>query len=304
MNSIAADACIDVVIVTHRSVEVITECLESLRSPLVASITIVDSANSDHDGLAATKSVAGAVSSWSDARDVSVSFIALGINVGFGTAANRGVATGHARYVFIVNPDTVLAPTCLELLAKVLANDDALAAVGPLVRNSDGTMYPSARSFPSLVDAAGHAFLGTIRPTNRFTRRYLGDPERPEWISGTAFLTRRTDYERVGGFDESYFMYVEDVDLCWRWAQAGRRVGWVREAELTHLIGSSSGSAPLRMVVEHHRSLWRFARRTSSPLVLPVVLLGLVLRTLLLFVRHRFRPTPPASSHVAPPATH
>src|SRR5439155_945439 len=118
-----------------------------------------------------------------------------------------------------------------------------LAVVGPRIENLDGTWYPSARTFPSLADAAGHAFLHFVAPRNRFSRRYrLLDWDHTaardvDWVSGTFLMARRSDFEGAGGFDERYFMYVEDVDLCWRLWQAGHRVRYEPGGRVMHLIG-------------------------------------------------------------------
>ncbi len=85
-------------------------------------------------------------------------------------------------------------------------------------------------------------------------------------MSGACFLVRRSAFEQVGGFDEAYFMYLEDVDLCWRLGRAGWRVAYVPTAEVTHLQGVSTDRHPYRMIVEHHRSLLRFAARSSRGL--------------------------------------
>ena len=100
-------------------------------------------------------------------------------------------------------------------------------------------------------------------------------------MSGACFLVRRTAFEAVGGFDESYFMYAEDVDLCWRLGLAGWRVAYAPTAEVTHLQGRSTDRHPYRMIVEHHRSLLRFASRSSTGwrrLLLPLVAVGAAVR--------------------------
>ena len=109
---------------------------------------------------------------------------------------------------------------------SLLGNKELLprpsATVGPRIFTEAGDVYPSVRNFPSLTDAAGHALLALFSPENPFTRRY--NPGVPEddavigagWVSGSCFLARRSALEELGGFDESYFMYNEDMDLCWR----------------------------------------------------------------------------------------
>jgi len=142
--------------------------------------------------------------------------------------------------------------------------------VGPRIYTEEGEVYPSVRGFPSFVDAAGHALLALFNPENRFTKRY--NPGAPEgdgvveagWISGSCFLARRTALEELGGFDESYFMYNEDMDLCWRAHHAGWGVGFTGAASVTHVQGVSTSRHPYRMLLAHHRSALRFSARTTS----------------------------------------
>ena len=121
------------------------------------------------------------------------------------------------------------------------------------------------RRFPSFLDAAGHALLGASGPDNPFTRRYnAGTPGgdavgQADWVSGSCFLVRRGRLEELGGFDERYFMYAEDMDLCWRAHQAGWGVGTARTAVVTHVQGVAPRRHPYRM-------WWRTtAPRCASP---------------------------------------
>ena len=103
-------------------------------------------------------------------------------------------------------------------------------------------------------------------------------------MSGACFLVRRSAFEQVGGFDEAYFMYAEDVDLCWRLGRAGWRVVYLPSAEVTHLQGVSTDRHPFRMIFEHHRSLLRFAARSSEGwrrALLPLVAVGIGVRACL-----------------------
>jgi N-acetylglucosaminyl-diphospho-decaprenol L-rhamnosyltransferase len=99
-----------------------------------------------------------------------------------------------------------------------------------------------------------------------------------DWVTGACFLVRRVAFDSVGGFDERYFMYVEEVDLCWRLARAGWRTGYESSARVLHLAGVSTATVPYQMIAAHHLSLWRFARETAcgwERLLLPFVAVGI-----------------------------
>jgi N-acetylglucosaminyl-diphospho-decaprenol L-rhamnosyltransferase len=113
-------------------------------------------------------------------------------------------------------------------------------------------------------------------------------------------LVRRAAFDAVGGFDEGYFMYVEDVDLCWRLWHAGWRVRYEPAGRLVHTIGLSSEQAPYRMIAEHHRSLLRFSQRTltgARRALLPAVAVGLTVRTAMAWLQRLMRNRPHAALH-------
>jgi N-acetylglucosaminyl-diphospho-decaprenol L-rhamnosyltransferase len=177
------------------------------------------------------------------------------------------MASTTAPVVAVCNPDLeVRAGTAAAMLARFAAEPD-LAAVGPTLRNPDGSQYPSARAHSSEADAVGHALLGRVWPRNAFTRRYRqldadwGAPRDVDWVSGALVFLRRSAVDSVGGWDERYFMYMEDVDLCWRLRRLGWRVAYEPGGEAVHLQGASTRRHPYRMIVEHHRSVYRFAAR-------------------------------------------
>jgi N-acetylglucosaminyl-diphospho-decaprenol L-rhamnosyltransferase len=120
-----------------------------------------------------------------------------------------------------------------------------------------------------------------------------------DWVSGACAMVRRVAFDVVAGFDEGYFMYVEDVDLCWRLRLAGWRVGYEPAGRVVHALGGSSRLVPYRMIAEHHRSLLRFVDKTTDGarrVLMPVVAAGLGLRTLAAWAHHALagrRGTPP-----------
>ncbi len=260
--------------VNHDAGDALAAFAASLRTENVSELIVVDNASSDG-------SLAGL-----DA-DPAVRVVRTGANLGYGAGANRGVASTATELVLVSNPDVAVHPGALDALSAAFAADPTLAIAGPRILNVDGTRYPSARRFPSTVVAGGHALLGLVAPGNRFTRRYRMadlDPETTatvDWVSGACFMARHRALEELGGFDESYFMYLEDVDLCWRAHRAGWSVAYVPAAAVTHLQGISTAHRPYRMLVAHHRSAFRFASRSSDGwhrLALPLVALVLAAR--------------------------
>ncbi len=258
------------VVVNYESGAALARCVKDLGLAGVADVVVVDNGSSDGSLLG-----------------VDVPVVTPPGNLGYGSAVNRGAACGNHPLILVANPDLEVSPDCVAELVAALDSHPAWAMVGPLIRTSSGGRYPSARRFPSFVDAAGHALLGLFAPDNRFTRNYQQpdlegvDPQEVDWVSGACQLVRRAAFEEVGGFDEAYFMYAEDVDLCWRLHRAGWGVGYVPSATVVHAQGISTAHHPYRMVVEHQRSLWRFARVSTSGanrLALPLVAAGLVLR--------------------------
>jgi N-acetylglucosaminyl-diphospho-decaprenol L-rhamnosyltransferase len=284
---------VSAVVVNYNAGDHLLDCIRSLKADGVDEIVIADNASTDGSTQSAVRA------------EPSVVVHNTGGNLGFGAGANRGAVVATGDLLLLMNPDTVVEPGMVKVLVEALERDRGIGIIGPRVENPDTTLYPSARAFPALGDAVGHAFLGFVAPANRFSRRYkLLDWDHAtasdvDWVSGTALMVRRDVWEALGGFDEGYFMYVEDVDLCWRAWQAGWRVTYEPAARLVHVIGISSDQSPYRMIAAHHRSLWRFSVKTSTGprrVLLPLVGLGLAVRTGLAWIQRLSRGRP----HAAP----
>lgn len=197
------------------------------------------------------------------ARIPGVEVINTGSNLGFGAAANIGIRRAATPWVLVANPDVVWDAGSLRALLEATGRWPNAAAVGPAIVTPEGGLYPSARLLPSLGTGAGHAILGSVWPTNPWTRTYRAElgsvNERTTgWISGSCMLLRRDALKRVGGFDPGYFMYFEDVDLCARLHDAGYDVVYAPAAVVTHHQGHAASREPGRMVAEHHRSAYRY----------------------------------------------
>jgi N-acetylglucosaminyl-diphospho-decaprenol L-rhamnosyltransferase len=260
------------VVVNHNTRDELLACLGTLVHAGADEIVVVDAGSSDGS--------AGAVR----AHHPDVRVLELD-NLGFGRAANAGVAASGADVVVVANADTRFPAGAVRAMADHLAADERVGALGPLIRFPDGRLQWSARAFPSITQAIGHALLGMWRPDNRWTRAYrltdwdhLSERE-VDWVSGACLALRREAFDAVGGFDPSYFMFVEDVDLCARLWEAGWSVVFSPVAEVTHVVGASVGARPFRMVVEHARSLnFFFTRRYARGwrrVAVPLIRLGL-----------------------------
>lgn len=247
------------------------------------------------------------------AADDRVRLLPTGGNLGYGRAANVGAAGAAEEWILIANPDIVWSPGAIDRLVDAADRWPTAGSLGPAIRTPDGALYPSARAFPSLGRGVGHALLGWWWPTNPWTasyRRERGVPvEGPTgWLSGSCLLVRREAFTAVGGFDPTYFMYFEDLDLCRRLAEAGWLNVHVPSAVVTHFGGHATSRAPARMLAAHHRSAYQYLSRqyagaAHAPLR-AVLAVGLFARYLLARslrrVREGARPTRSAAVLAAP----
>jgi N-acetylglucosaminyl-diphospho-decaprenol L-rhamnosyltransferase len=245
-----------VVIVNYNAGDYLERCLRSLeqhRGDIDADVLVID--NASHDG---SQTRAVAAHPW-------VRLIENPTNVFLSPAWNQGIRETKAPWVLLLNPDTEWWHGTLGDLVGIARDHPRVGIVGPMVRNSDGTIYPSGRPFPSVTDAAGHAFLGTIAPGNRFTRRYHLEgwdrtTERDvDWVSGCCMLVPREALEQIGGLDESFPLYGEELDLATRLRAAGRTVLYTPAVEIVHELGVSTGRGH-RMLVTHSNSIYRYYR--------------------------------------------
>ncbi len=206
----------------------------------------------------------GATDSVLTGEDPRVSVVHAGRNLGYGAAVNLVLPSIDTRFVLISNPDIVVEPGVIEKLVHLLS-DRRVGVVGPKILNPDGSTYPSFRNFPTLLESIGHGLLGMIAPGNRFSVRYRMTDARPisptvvPWISGAFLMAPTAFLKSIGGFDSSYFMYCEDMDLCFRAEARGYQVVYDPTVSVTHRQGHSSRQRAVRSLYQHHRSMWIFA---------------------------------------------
>ncbi len=262
------------IVVEYHSGDALLRCVQSLRANQVEEIVVVDNGDGD-------RSPAGLLA------EPDVRWITASGNSGFGGGTNLGAAATDAELLLICNPDIELAPGALECLRARLLSNKRAGVVGPALIDESGHVRQSARSFPSVRSSWQQAFLGVLRPSGRRSSEYRARNWRRaedgvvDWVTGACMLVRAEAFREIAGFDDSYFLYVEEVDFCWRLHKAGWEVLYEPRARVIHTGGVSTSAHPYRSIVTHHRSLWRFICRTTSGtdrVALPIVALGLLLR--------------------------
>jgi hypothetical protein len=238
-----------------------------LDSPLLTGeVIVVDNASSD--GSAA---MVGAFFPW-------VRLIASPDNLGFTGGNNRAIPLSRGRYVLFLNPDAEVVGDGLAAMVTCMEDMPEIGVLGPELRYGDGTLQSSRRRFPTLAMALFESTpLAWHWPNNAWARRYhmddvpvpsaeSGEVQTVDWVVGAALLVRRMALEQVGGFDEGYFMYSEELDWCRRAKTAGWQVAYFAGAQVVHYEGKSSEQIAAARHIRFQTSKVRYFRKVHGAL--------------------------------------
>lgn len=269
---------LSVIVVSYNCLTHLRACLDSLagqRQALPLEVIVVDNASAD-----GTPAAVRADYPW-------VKVIASPDNRGFSWACNRGTERATGQYLLYLNPDTVARGDALAAAVDELESRGEVGMLGVKLRTADGTLdHACKRGFPTPLSTL-YYFLGLARryPTSpkyaQYTAGHVGEDEISpvDAVNGAFMLVRREALEQVGGLDEDYWLYMEDLDWCYRFWQAGWQVLYWPKVEVTHLKGGSSGKhRSWKTNHAFHRGMWLFYakhyRATRSPLVTAAVFAG------------------------------
>ena len=249
-----------VVTVSYGSGDVLAGFLKSVHASSRDLVTVVVADNGVDDVAVANLAV-----------DSSAQYLPLERNLGYGGAINEAVRSlpPEVQWVLVSNPDVILTAGVIDALVAAGSVDPRIGAVGPAIM-TDNEIYPSARTVPSLRTGIGHALFANTWLGNPWTRAYRRDsgrePARRDagWLSGACVLVRRSAFEELGGFDNGYFMYFEDVDLGYRLGKAGYRNVYEPAAVVVHTGAHSTSDHSAQMIAVHHQSARRFLTRKYS----------------------------------------
>lgn len=199
-----------------------------------------------------------------------VRLVASPENLGFARANNRVAALAHGEYWLLLNPDTVVYPDAIDKLLHHIGERPRVAAVGPRLLNSDGSYQLSIWRQPTLFREWWRLFhLDSIIPLSEYPSSTLNSNlvQRVDVLHGACFLVRRETVQNMALFDEDYFVYSEEIDLCDRLAHAGWELHWVPEAVVIHKGGQSTRQVADAMFIELYRNKTKFFRKRRGRLV-------------------------------------
>lgn len=253
-------AGIAVVVVSYNTCTHLRDCLASVFADGAEEVVVADNGSTD-GSLEMVRSEFPAAHLLVDRS-----------NPGYGAAANAGIAQCDADCVLLLNSDTILRAGALEALRTYLHAHPRAAVVGPRLVNPDGTLQRSIHQFPSpLVTLLDYSWVGwAVGKVPLLRKLYLAsDPHTrarvTPWVTGAALAIRKQAFESVGGFDPSYFMYYEEVDLSYRLHRAGWETHFAPVTDVVHVGGASTRHDVGRMFAQQMTAALRFSERHHSP---------------------------------------
>lgn len=244
---------ISIIIINWNTRDMLADCIDSIwhhADGLKLDIIVVDNASSDG-------SQAMLRESYPD-----VQLIANQDNVGFAKANNQAMQIAEGRYFLLWNSDAFAQPDSLQALLRLAEAQPQAGLIGAQLRNQDGSFQASHTPFPTLwqefliLTALGRRMYGNSYPSHGPEAEH--GPQQVDYVEGACMLVRREAYEQVGGLDEGYFMYAEEVDWCMSIKRAGWQIWYQPASKVTHLGGASSSGRRTRREADLYRSRVRF----------------------------------------------
>jgi GT2 family glycosyltransferase len=254
---------LSIVIVTWNVRDLLRDCLHSIQESCGGpdlDVIVIDSASTDDTAQMIRREFPA------------VRLIEPGANIGFSKGNNLGIEASTGRYLLILNPDTRVRGQALGELVSYLDTHPEVGVIGPQLLNPDGTIQSSSRRFPTLWTGIFEStWLQPIAPRCVLRRYYMLDFQDDEtvqadWVSGAAFVVRREAIEQVGGFDESFFMYSEEIDWQKRIKEAGWQVVYYPQAQVLHYGGKASEQVAAQRHIHFQTSKVQYFHKHHGPL--------------------------------------
>ncbi|MEO8289680.1 MAG: glycosyltransferase family 2 protein [Gaiellaceae bacterium] len=250
---------VSIIVVSYNAREHLERCLEAVAGG-PHEVIVVDNASTDGSPDLVREGFP------------SVRLVELGENRGFGAGNNEGMRVATGRYFLLVNSDAWPVGGAIDALVRFADKNPDAGVAGPRIVGIDGRLQASVRGFPTLWRlATEYFFLRKLAPRSRALNAFYGggfdygSVKDADFLMGAVLLLRREAVDEVGGFDESFFMFSEETDLCFRMHRAGWRVEFFPGAEFVHVGGASTKPEWGRMFREQLRGHLRFLAKHESP---------------------------------------
>ena len=206
-------------------------------------------------------------------------------NVGFSKANNKAAKIARGKFLFILNPDTILKEQAINSMFSYIRTNMATGALGPKVVNPDGSLQYSCRRYPTLWTGLfnRYSILSRLFPQNHFTSQYLmldfdhNETSPVDWLSGCCLMIPKSVFEEVNGFDENYFLFNEDVDLCRMIYQTGKEIIYFPEATVIHRVSTSNKKTSTKVIIQRHLGMMYYFKKHHSKNVLIRVAVNLLI---------------------------
>ncbi|MBZ0293757.1 MAG: glycosyltransferase family 2 protein [Anaerolineae bacterium] len=264
---------LSIIIVSWNVADLLAVCLDTIfaRSSPDLEVIVVDSASSDHTVTMLQE------------RYPQVRLLPQTENLGFSRCNNIGLAAAQGRHVLLLNPDTEIRSDALAQMVAYLDAHQDVGIVGPRTLNTDGTTQSTRRSFPTVPLAFFEStWLQPLTPKSMLTCYYRSDQPDDgvfdvDWVQGSALMARREVYQQIGGMDEGYVMFSEELDWCKRARDAGWRVVYLGTATIIHHGGKSTDQVVARRHIHFQESKLRYFRKYHGRWVAAVLRIYLLL---------------------------
>jgi len=273
---------LSIIIVNYNVEHHLRECLQSIyRNTKGISLEIIIVDNNSTDG-----SVDMVKSEFPE-----VKLIENCQNLGFAKGANQGLRENKGRYILLLNPDTIVLPNALDKMVEFMDENPRTGALGCKLLYPDGSLQPSCRSFPTLITAFfENTGLEKFFPKNKLVAKYkmgywdYNDLREVDQPMGSALMIRREVIEQVGLLDERFYMFFEEVDLCFRVKKRGWKIYFTPSVQIIHYGGQSARPTMPKMMIQGYKSKHKFFRKhygiLSEWIVKQMDIWGLILKTL------------------------
>ena len=245
---------LSIIIVNYHNSHMLGDCLESVNRTIQQikfEVILIDNSSKD-DGLAPILK-----------RYPNTQLIENSKNVGFARANNQGAKIAIGDFLLFINPDTIMTEGAIESMLDYIRSDSSIGIIGPKVLNPDQTIQYSCRKFPTIWSGLfnRYSLMTRLFPNNRYSRDYLmldydhNSIRSVDWVSGCCMMTPASIFKRTNGFDENYFLFIEDVDLCQAIKKISLRVVYYPSSKIFHKISSSNSKSTFRLIIKRHQGM-------------------------------------------------